>query len=100
MTRALQCFAAICIFIENGIFGAPPPPHLQAQFPLHEPLVDASSGKTQSQRPVTLAAPSLPQALRVTATANGVSDEGAGTGGISSGPHDGDSRGRRGGSGR
>ena len=46
-------------------FGAPPPPppppplHLQAQFPLHEPLVDANGSKTQSQRsrPVTFAPP-------------------------------------------
>ena len=47
------CFAAVCIFI----FGPPPPLHLQAQFPLHEPLVDANGSKTQSQRsrPVTFA---------------------------------------------
>ena len=57
-TRPLQCFAAVCIFIESGTFGAPPPPlHLQAQFPLHEPLVDANGSKTQSQRPVTFALP-------------------------------------------
>ena len=49
------CFAAVCIFI----FGAPPPLHLQAQFPLHEPLVDANGSKTQSQRsrPVAFAPP-------------------------------------------
>ena len=60
-TRPLQCFAAVCIFIETVTFGAPPPPplalHLHAQFPLHEPLVDANGSKTQSQRlrPVTFA---------------------------------------------
>ena len=37
---------------------APPPLHLQAQFPLHEPLVDANGTKTRSQRPATFAAPS------------------------------------------
>ena len=58
-TRPLQCFAAVCIFIETGTFGVPPPPppHLQAQFPLHEPLVDAHGSKTRSQRPVTFAPP-------------------------------------------
>ena len=35
----------------------PPPRHLQAQFPLHEPLVDANGSKTQSQRPVMFAPP-------------------------------------------
>ena len=56
-TRPLQCFAAICIFVEIGTLGAPPPPHLQAQLALHEPLVDAKGRKTQSQRPVTFALP-------------------------------------------
>ena len=57
-TRPLQCFAAVCIFIENGTVGVPPPPvHLQAQFPLHVPLVDANGSKTQSQRPVTFVPP-------------------------------------------
>ena len=60
-TRRLHCFAAVCIFIETVTFGVPLPPplHLQAQFPLHEPLVDANGNKTQSQcsRPVTFAPP-------------------------------------------
>ena len=56
-TRPLQCFAAVCIFIETGTFGVPPPLHLQAKFPLHEPLVDANGSKTQSQHPVTFAPP-------------------------------------------
>ena len=58
-TRPLQCFAAVCIFIETVTFGVPPPLHLQAQFPMHEPLVDANGSKTQSQRsrPVTFAPP-------------------------------------------
>ena len=38
-------------------FWIPPPLHVQAQFPLHEPLVDANGGKTQSQRLVTFALP-------------------------------------------
>ena len=58
-TKPLQCFAAVCIFIESVTFGVPPPLHLQAQFPLHEPLVDANGSKTQSQRsgPVTFPPP-------------------------------------------
>ena len=54
----LQCFAAVCIFMESGVLLRPPPLHLQAQFPLHKPLVDGNGTKTESQRPVTFAAPS------------------------------------------
>ena len=45
--------------METVTFGVPPPLHLQAQFRLHEPLVDANGSKTQSQRsrPVTFAPP-------------------------------------------
>ena len=56
-TRPLQWFAAVCIFIETGTFGVPPPLHLHAQFPVNKPLVDANGSKTQSQRPVTFAPP-------------------------------------------
>ena len=56
-TTPLQYFAAICIHIETGTLVVPPPLHLQAQFPLHEPLVDAHSSKTQRQRLVTSAPP-------------------------------------------
>ena len=41
----------------NWYFCSPPPLNLQAQFPLHEPLVDANGSKTQSQQPVTFAPP-------------------------------------------
>ena len=54
----LQCFVALSIVVKIDVLLSPPPLHLQAQFPLHEPLVDANGTKTQSQRPVTFTAPS------------------------------------------
>ena len=57
-----QAVAVLCCRLHlyrNCYFWSPPPLHLQAQFPLHEPLVDANGSKTQSQRlrPVTFALP-------------------------------------------
>ena len=52
--NALLPFASLSRLV---LLESPPTLHLQAQFPLHEPLVDADGSKTQSQRPVTFAPP-------------------------------------------
>ena len=53
--------AVLCCHLHlyrNWYFSSLPPPlQLQAQFPLHEPLVDANGSKTQSQCPATFAVP-------------------------------------------
>ena len=51
---ALLPFASLSKLV---LLESPPPLHWQAQFPLHEPLVDANGSKTQRQRPVTFAPP-------------------------------------------
>ena len=53
--------SVLCCCLHLYFWSPPPPPplHLQAQFPLHEPLVDANGSKTLSQRsrPVTFTPP-------------------------------------------